>query len=154
MAKSRQRIKEQKIIDNHTLKKPIRFLLEEGTTVFLWIIWIYFVSPILTMFLWLLGVKYFYEALFPSGGLKELIFVLKNAALFMSIIFCINIVWVYYNWRFIFMRLGERRKSISKCQDSDFDKFLVNDSKVLPEARKRSRLHITLESGRFLIHLP
>lgn len=155
MGKSGQRSKDSRVIDNPRLRTPLRSLVEDTATVFLWALWVYFVSPVLTMILWLLGFKYFYEALFPIPGFNEhLFFVLKNAVLFVLIVLWINITWVFYNYRFIYKRLGERRKKTPQVQDRDFAPFLLNPPESLSEFRRHQRLNFYLQENKFLIYIP
>ena len=155
MAKSRQGSSAQKIIDEPKLKSPVRQMTEGSITTVLWAFWIYFIFPALTSLLWLLGFKYFYNALFLPRELSQLITILKNSGLFIVVILAINIAWIYYNYHFIYKRFGEKRKKRTfLADDSAIASFLVNDVEYLKEARKHKRLNFTLKGNRFFINIP
>jgi len=154
MAKSGPGSSPPKIIDEPKLKSPVRQLTEGSITTALWVLWLYIIFPALTSLLWLLGFKYFYDALFPLGGLSQLIIILKNTGLFIVVILAINTAWIYYNYHFIYKRLGERRKRSFLPEDSAIASFLVNDVEYLKEARKHKRLNFTLKGNRFFINIP
>ena len=59
MGKSRQRFAQPKIIDKPELKSPLRYLVEGSITLALWAIWGYWILPLLTLVLWLIGIEFF-----------------------------------------------------------------------------------------------
>lgn len=152
MGEPGQRISPKKIIDKPELKSPARHLVEGSITAVLWVIWLYWVLPILTFFLWFFGLRFAYHQLFPLGGIRELLGILRNGGYAIIIIFILNLLWIYYNYRMIFKRLGERRRKESKTTHDLIAKTFDINPVVLEEAKKKNRLRVHLD-GRKLTFL-
>ncbi len=153
MAQSRPRASYPKIIDRPELKTPWRYLLEGSFTLAFWALWIYWISPILTVLLWIMGVRIFYSELFSQEGLLELFSILKQAGLVLVLIAGTLLGWSYYNYM-QFLHRGERRRTyVPYCQDEDVAEFFRIDPNLLREAKKHSRVEIHLGEKGINIHL-
>jgi len=114
MGKPRQRTTYSLIIDKPELKSPLRHLIEGSITLALWAIWIYWLIPLVTLFLWALGLKLFYQSVIVDVALFELIELLKSGGTVILIVIILNIIWIFYNYQMIFKRKGDRRKQVSQ----------------------------------------
>jgi len=152
MGKPRQRPTHPVIIDRPELRSPLRNLIELSLTGILWSLWIYFITPAVTLFLWFVGIKFFYQALFPGGGFIELFGVMKNAGLTIIIVFTINMIWINYNYYWIYKRFGERRKQSVACSNIKFAHFLKIDPELVEKAKASSRLQVTLKDNKLTLN--
>jgi poly-beta-1,6-N-acetyl-D-glucosamine biosynthesis protein PgaD len=145
MGESGPRVSYPQIIDKPKLKSPLRHFLEGSITAGLWALWAYGALPLLTIFLWALGIKFFYQKLLGENGFNQLVEILKNGGTVIIIILTIKLVWIYYNYYMIFKRLGRRRLQSTVCPDATFAAFFHVDQKILAEAKKHSRLEVSLK---------
>ena len=104
MAKSRQRNTYPPIINRPEFKSRLRHIAEAAIAASLWALWLYWISPILTVLLWLLGLKFFYQGVITESRFWELIEVLHNGGLALLAIFFLQLVWINYNYFMIFKR--------------------------------------------------
>ena len=88
------------IIDDPKLRSPFRNFFEGSVTAALWLTWIYFIMPVVTLVLWVIGIRAGYHEFFLSNGFWGLVEVLKAAGWVLLLIFLINLVWAVYNIRF------------------------------------------------------
>ena len=123
MGEPGQGITHPKIIDKPELKSPLRYLVEGSVTLALWAIWLYWVLPILTLFFWFIGLRFFFQTAISNVALRELAEILKDSGITILIIFVLKLAWIYYNYFAIFKRKGERRKQVSVCSDEAITKF-------------------------------
>jgi len=154
MGKSRQRPAHPKIINRPELKSPLRHLVEGSITLALWAIWLYWIAPLLTLFLWLLGFKFFYLALFAKAGFAELVEVLRNGGLAILIIIILKFAWIYYNYFMIFKKKGERRKQVRISSDKVMAQFFNVDPELLEKAKKHHRVNVVLKDKGIIINTP
>lgn len=151
MAEPGQGAAHPEIIDRPKLKSPFRHFVEGSVTLTLWAVWLYWILPILTIFLWLLGVRFFYYKIFLGRSLIQLLEVMKEGAIAILLIFILNLFWISYNYRFIFKRVGERRKQVRKCTDKMVADFFKIDLGILEKAKKERLINLTLTDKGFII---
>ena len=151
MAESGQRSPHPKLIDRPELKSPFRHLAEGAVTTMLWAVWLYWLLPVVTIFLWAVGVKFFYETLFAGSGFSKLLEVLRNGGIGIIAILTLQLVWVYYNYKIIYKRLGERRKKGHIPSDKVITRMFKIDEAVLKEAREKSRVIVNFENNHLSI---
>jgi len=145
MEKSGPRPPHIKIIDQPALKSPLRHLVEGSITLFFWAVWIYWLMPIFTALMWLLGIGWFYREIFPQGGMDEFLALLRNAGIVFLAVTAILIVWTRYNYLW-FLRRGERRNKMSViCHDEDVAKFLKADVEEVRRGKECSLVEVRLE---------
>lgn len=151
MEKPGQRTAYTKIIDEPRLKSPFRYLVEGSVTLFLWSVWAYWISPLVTALLWFLGIQLFQRELITKAGIEEFLDILQTGGLLVLFITFLMISWVYYNYVW-FLKRGERRGNAAVLAD---DEALVRMTGVnlnhLKEAREKSRLVVEIKNGQTLI---
>ena len=146
MEKSGSRSAYVEIIDQPYLKSSWRYLFEGSITLFFWALWIYWLLPVFTAVLWVLGIRLFYQEIFPQGGLEEFLTLLKDAGIVFLAIIAIIFVWTHYNYLW-FLRRGERRnKVVPICLDQDLADFFQVDSEELEKVKKGSGIEVNLEN--------
>jgi poly-beta-1,6-N-acetyl-D-glucosamine biosynthesis protein PgaD len=141
-----------KIIDKPELKSPLRNLMEGSVTVFLWAVWVYWMIPLVTIFLWIFGVRMFYRSILSQVNSSELLGILHNGGITILVIVTLNLVWINYNYYMIFKRLGNRRKEGGKCSETKLAEFFNADPTQVEEAKKKNRLEVTLEGKKITIN--
>ena len=151
MGKPGQRHTHNPIIDKPELKTPARKMLEGSITAILWIAWAYWIIPVATVILWTVGIRMFYQALFSADQFKELRLILENGGLALLAIFVFNLLWINYNYYFIYRKFGTRRKSSRRCEDREFASFYQIEEKELLAAKEHNRFEITLRDGKITI---
>ena len=139
------------IIDDPQLLTSNRKWIESVATVLLWVAWLYFMAPILTLASWFLGITYFYRTFFPEGGLESLAFLLRNGAIAIFVIFFIDIAWVDYNYFWLFKVLGIKKEYVSHATIQDFAKMLHADPEVVEHMNRESRVNVTIQGDRLII---
>ena len=150
MGEPRQRNTHPRIIDKPELKSPLRHFTEGSITITLWVIWIYWLLPILTLFLWVFGFRLLYQLIFTDVDLNELAVILNNGGMVILVIFTLQILWVYYNF-YIFRKVGERRKTIRAYPEDKFAAFFGLDVKYLEELKKSNKIEVTLKENHKLV---
>ncbi len=151
MGKPGQRYPHAPIIDKRELKTPTRRMVEGSITAMLWAMWMYWILPVVTVVLWTVGIKMFYRSLLEKEQFLQLHLVLKNGGLMLLAIFFTNLIWINYNYYFIFRRLGTRRKGSRQCEDREFAAFYSIDEKILTQAKQHNRFEITLADKKITI---
>ena len=91
MEEPRPRVTQLEIIDITRYKSRTRILLEGFLTLVFWTGFLYLLTPLVTIILWVFGVHIAYTELIGSEGFKELITLIKNGSF---IIFIVTVVIV------------------------------------------------------------
>lgn len=151
MDESGQRATHPKIIDRPEFKSPLRHLTEGSITVVLWAIWLYWLLPVITVFLWVFGFKFFYQTLFASEGFAKLFEILRKGGVAVLVILTLQLVWIFYNHQFIFKKRGTRRKSAPIASDESMAQFFNLDLKLLQAARKKRTVKVVLKDNKLSI---
>lgn len=147
MEKSGSRSSNPELIDDWGIKSHARILLEGFVTLAFWTGFLYLLIPIVTLLLWIFGVKIAYAELIGAEGLKELINIIKESGIIILVIALIITAWGYYNY-LIFRFRGDRRGSqVAICFDEDFAKRYHLGLETLQAAKEESRLAVTLTDG-------
>jgi poly-beta-1,6-N-acetyl-D-glucosamine biosynthesis protein PgaD len=148
VGKSGSRVANPEIIDSWHLKSRTRILLESFLTLAFWSGFLYLLTPVVTLILWVLGVRIAYTELMGSQGLIELIKIIKGGCFAIFIVAMCIIAWGYYNY-LLFRIRGERRSSqVRICFDEDFSARFHIDLQTLQAAKEQSYLSVTLtDSG-------
>ena len=142
------------IIDKPELKSPLRYFLEGSLTTFLWSVWLYWVSPLVTALLWFAGIEVFYTELISGSGFRQFIQILESGGLLVLALTLLIIGWVYYNYLW-FIKRGERRnKSVRISFDEDIAVFYNLDPQLLKEAKKAQRIEAFLKDDGIEFHIP
>ncbi len=144
MGKPGQRNPHTPIIDIPELKTPARRMIEGSITAILWAAWIYWILPVVTVILWAAGLRMFYHALFDTEQFRQLYLILRNGGLAILAIFTLNLLWITYNFHFIFRKFGTRRKVTRRDEDHGLAEFYHIDEKILKEAKQHNRFEIKL----------
>ncbi|MFZ5800920.1 MAG: poly-beta-1,6-N-acetyl-D-glucosamine biosynthesis protein PgaD [Candidatus Omnitrophota bacterium] len=142
------------IIDKPELKSPLRHLAEGSLTAFLWALWVYWILPLFTLFLWLAGFRYFFERLFPKDFLSEFVEILKNGGLAILVILTLKLLWINYNYHLIYKKRPERRKKVIACSDRVLAQYFRLDPRILEKAKRLRRIEVTLTERRLFITSP
>ena len=150
MGKSRPRLTCPKIINDSKLKSPFRYLAEGSLTLALWAIWLYWIMPVVTLFFWAVGIKYFHRTIIALGGLRELIKILESGGYVILIVLTINLLWINYNYFMIFKRLGNRRSRGPRGTDEQVCRFFHVEPKRLESVRKERIIQVSLDGGKLL----
>lgn len=151
MEKSGQRIAYTKIIDEPALKSPFRYLIEGSVTLFLWSLWAYWISPVVTAVLWFFGIKLFQTEFIVKAGLDEFLEILKTGGLLVLLITLVMISWIYYNYLW-FLKRGERRGANAALgSDENLARISGVDLHLLKEVREKSRIEVEVKDGQTII---
>jgi poly-beta-1,6-N-acetyl-D-glucosamine biosynthesis protein PgaD len=143
-----------KIIDRQDLKSRSRILLESLITLAFWTGFLYLLIPIVTLCLWVFGVRIAYTELIGAKGVAELVKIIKNSGIIVFFVTLIILGWSYYNYLWFRVR-GERRNSrVMICYDEDFSALYHLDLQTLQTAKTQNRLVVTLTDGRLEVQPP
>lgn len=152
MGKPGPRSSHIEIIDRHDLKSPLRRAVEGVVTVALWAAWAYWILPVLlTVVLWVFGIRMIYLSLFDPEHLRELQEILFNGGISILVIFLFNIAWIAYNYHFIYRKFRKRRRQ--GCVSAEVriaGHFKVPIGQIM-EARKNNRFEISLSNGKAVV---
>ncbi len=151
MEKSGQRVAYTKIIDEPALKSPFRYLIEGSVTLFLWSLWAYWISPVVTAVLWFLGITLFQTEFMVKAGLDEFLAVLKTGGLLVLLITLVMISWIYYNYLW-FLKRGERRGTNEALgSDENLARISGVDLHLLEELKGKNRIEVEVKDGQTII---
>jgi len=151
MEKSGQGTAYIKIIDEPALKSPFRYLIEGSVTLFLWSVWAYWISPVVTAVLWFFGIKLFQTELIVKAGLAEFLEILKTGGLLVLIITLLMLSWVYYNYLW-FLKRGERRGANTALgSDENLARITGVDVHLLKEFQEKSRMEVEVKDGHIIL---
>ncbi|MBU0533872.1 MAG: poly-beta-1,6-N-acetyl-D-glucosamine biosynthesis protein PgaD [Candidatus Omnitrophica bacterium] len=152
MAKSRQRNSYPPIIDRPEFKSRLRHISEVAIAASLWALWLYWISPIFTVILWLLGLQFFYQKVITESRLWDLLEILHNGGLAFLVIFLMQLVWINYNYFIIFKRKGERRGKQPACNDEAMAMFFKVEPKLLKQAKEYNQIDIVVKGQEIIIN--
>lgn len=151
MGKPGSRTTNPEIIDSWRLKSFSRIVLESIITLAFWTGFLYLLVPVVTLGLWVVGVKIAYTELIGNQGILELVKILKSSGLIIFVITVILLAWSYYNY-LLFRVRGERRNSrVSICYDEDLCALSGLDLQTLRAAKEQARLLVALNDGRVAV---
>lgn len=150
LGKSGSRFTHPEVIDKKEAKNLWRYFTEGSITLMLWVLWVYWFLPIVTLALWFFGVRIFYQTIFYEVTVTELFKVLRNGMTVICAIFIIQIIWIYHNYN-IFRRRGERRKIVTLSLDKDIAECFNIDLALLEKAKQASRIEVTFKQDNKLI---
>jgi poly-beta-1,6-N-acetyl-D-glucosamine biosynthesis protein PgaD len=152
MEESGSRAAYPEIIDRQDLKSSSRMLLESFITVAFWTGYAYLLVPFVTLCLWLFGVHISYTEMIGDQGLAEFVRIIRSGGILVFFITIMILGWSCYNY-LLFRFRGERRNSrVMICYDEDFSALYHLDLETLQEAKKQSRLVVSLYGGCIRVH--
>ncbi|MFA5339230.1 MAG: hypothetical protein WC317_03660 [Candidatus Omnitrophota bacterium] len=156
MEKPGQRVTDSKIIERPELKTLLRKIIEGVVTALLWVIWGFFISRVFIILIPGLRAGFGISA----DASAQLFGVMRDAALIIIVIFLLDLLWIEYNYAYIFkklrmdkiirVKLGRPAKSDLKC----FVRLLNADEKAVEAARKNSHITVELKNNRLTIPEP
>ena len=98
----------QPIEDHPELRGFLRNSVEWSFTLAMWLLWIYFFLPLISLVLWGFGLVNVYQNLFRWDVLPQLHEVLKMVGVLVVVIFIVLRGWGYYNY-YVFGRRNRRK---------------------------------------------
>ena len=99
----------------------------------------------LTLFLWAAGIRMFYNEILAGGGLEELLAMLREGGLAVSVILVLMLGWTYYNYLW-FLRRGERRNKFeSLVFDTQIADHFSVDLAVLKQYKQANRIEVFID---------
>lgn len=151
MEKSRQRTAYTKIIDEPALKSPFRYLIEGSVTLFLWSVWAYWISPVVTALLWFFGIRLFQTEFIIKAGIEEFLHILKTGGLLVLLITLLMLGWIYYNYLW-FLKRGERRGVNAMLgSDEHLARITGVDLYLLRDAKEKNRIEVEVKGRKTII---
>jgi poly-beta-1,6-N-acetyl-D-glucosamine biosynthesis protein PgaD len=154
MEESGSRDPHPKIIDRQDLKSRSRILIESLITLAFWTGFLYLLVPLVTLCLWVFGVKIAYTELIGAKGVAEFVKIIKSSGIIIFFVTLIILGWTYYNYLWFRVR-GERRNSrVMICYDEDFSALYHLDLQTLQKAKTQNRLVVTFTDGHLEVQPP
>lgn len=89
-----------------TMRPTVQRSTELGVTALFWLAWIYLISPLLGLLLWLVGIHLFTEEMLVRGGYQALLRELGNYGLVIFLMLLAVSLWIEWNQR----RYGHNNK--------------------------------------------
>jgi len=131
------------IIDKPELKSILRKTTEGSITFILWVCWSYFIFPLINLFLWLLGIRFFYREVLSNQAYLYLLEVLQKGGFIIFVITLLIIGWIYYNY-LLFKKRGERRKGTKVITDKEIAAFYNIDPNTLNKFKRQSLVKVVI----------
>jgi len=150
MEKSGPRSPDLKIINRPELRTPLRKIIEGCVTILLWLIWIYFVIPAITVVLWVFGIRYFWLALFKGGGFSQLLLLVRSSGIVILIIFILDMTWVSYNFAF-YKRFSRKKRYKPSLLDSNLAKVFGISRETVIQGKKSHRISLVLKDNKVTV---
>lgn len=88
------------------MRPSVRRSTELGVTALFWLAWIYLISPLLSLLLWLVGIQLFTDEMLARGGYRALLRELGDYGLVISLMLLAISSWIEWNQR----RYGRNNK--------------------------------------------
>jgi poly-beta-1,6-N-acetyl-D-glucosamine biosynthesis protein PgaD len=122
------------IIDDYRLNKPANRGVEAVLSVGVWAVFINLLQPIVTVIMWLAGVRLFETEVFSLSALESTTFMMKFVAYWGAATFAVLFSWATWNY----LRFGrlERRKPRPVMTDEEVAMFYNVPLTVVEEARE------------------
>jgi len=153
MEKPGQRDQIPQIIYDRKLKSPLRYLVEGSITLFLWAVWAYWILPIATLIVWILGVEIYYESIVQNATSVELLNILKNGLTVVIIILTAKYIWMAYNYYIIYKRNKHRRVIASVCPIETMAVIGKLDAAQIQNIYSKNIVRIELKDNKIQLHL-
>ena len=150
MEKSGPRAPVLKIIDKLKLKTPLRKIVEGCVTVLLWLIWIYFIIPVIIVVPRVFGIRGFWLVFFKGDEFLQLLWLIKSAGVVILITFILDMAWVCYNFAF-HKRFSKKKRYESSNLDSNLAKVFGISTEAVLEGKKSHRISLVLEDNKVTI---
>jgi poly-beta-1,6-N-acetyl-D-glucosamine biosynthesis protein PgaD len=115
------------------------------TTLF-WLAWLYLITPLVSLLLWIAGVQLFVDEMITRGGLQALIEDLLDYGLVVLGMLVVTVLWVNWNLR----HYGGHNKRTHQPQPVSLDELAVASGLPLTkitEIRSARRLLLTFDDG-------
>ena len=97
-----------RIENSPELRSFSRMAFEWGFTSFMWALWLYLFMPLVSVILWVVGIRYVYLAFFQSAAFQQLIDMMERMGWAVAVIFIVLRGWGYYNF-YVFGRRNRRK---------------------------------------------
>jgi len=133
------------IIENTLLKTKIRTGTEITITFAAWLLWIYLFMPLLTLFLWLLGIRFVLMEYFKLSTIEGLVNVIVLYSVIIAFLWIIFEVWSIYNW-WLFAGKDRRRKN-EVVQDEELCEYFGISQKKLTAMRSSTNICIDFDEN-------
>ncbi len=139
-----------RIIDQPELKSTKLHVFEGVSTALLWSVLLYWLYPLITLFLGALGLWIPRRGTATEETLRQLLEVVtKSGIVFLSILF-VQAAWIFYNY-LAHRKRGKRRKySVVDPDKSVLNCFTVN-AELLKKAKKMNRVEVTIRDDELII---
>lgn len=125
--------KKRIIINRPEALSSLRRRTEWGITTIGWILWFFLARPFIIVFLWILGVRLFYEHMVRLGGFQGLREIFGLYLGIILLIFALVRGWNLYNVSKF--RKKSRRKNGTKMKDQDMQEFFKINPQGLDDLR-------------------
>jgi poly-beta-1,6-N-acetyl-D-glucosamine biosynthesis protein PgaD len=139
------------IIDKPEYKSPLKRLVEGSITAVLWLLWVYWILPLITIFMWIFGINIFIEGLFTGDILGEVRVILFNGGIAIILVLIIQLVWINYNFRMIFKKRGERRAYPQATTNEEFAEYFNVPIEDLINAKNHRRIDVMIRNERITL---
>ncbi len=130
---------EIEVIENPSLRSIPRIIGEWGVTVLIWAFWVYLLSPLLSLGLWLLGIHFFYREVVVSAGYVEFFVLVRKLGLVVMSVFLLLRFWGLYNYWFFGRR--NRRNQVEETSFESLSRIFRLPVKVITELQDNKEIY-------------
>lgn len=126
-------------------RRRVRQGLVYMLTVLFWGLWTYLVLPVVSLVLWFMGARLFYEQMVELGGYESLIRSLgAYSAVFLAIV-AFLLLWILWNVTRYGGHKDRRTVKAPDVSDAEVATVRMLDESLLPELRTRRRMVVDLD---------
>jgi biofilm PGA synthesis protein PgaD len=115
-----------------------------------WLLWLYFLLPILTLAGWLLGVKSLSDEIRWFGGYKTLLELLQ---MYGGIILVISLAWLVWTFALSWLHVSIKPKPHSPVTDQGLANHFHIEIKLLNQARSEQKVSVHFDEKANIIRL-
>jgi poly-beta-1,6-N-acetyl-D-glucosamine biosynthesis protein PgaD len=132
-------MKKDMIVDRPELKSELRKVAEGSITFLLWLLWSYFILPVINLILWFFGIRLFYIEVLSREAYRYFLTFLHKSLWIVLITAAVMLIWILYNY-LGYRRRGDRRRRIKVVRERDIAAYFKVDPDTLRALKKRKSL--------------
>lgn len=126
------------IINTSSWKTNTQKIGEWSFTTVMWSVWIYFLLPVINIFIWIIAGNYIYKNVFLSGQYTELAYIVKNGLNIFIVLFIIIGGWAFYNKVRFYNK--NRRTNQSHASQQEIADFFSVDKNILVKMKSEKQI--------------
>ena len=132
-------MKREMIVDQPELKSELRKMTEHSLTFLLWLLWSYFILPVVNLILWFFGIRQFYIEVLSRQAYRYFLTFLEKGAWIILVTTVIILIWILYNYLW-YRKRGDRRRRVRVVGENEIAAYFKVDPRELQAFKKKKSI--------------